>query len=95
MKESIKRATNNAKKEDLLKLLETIKQLADVRRQIDSKFDEIIEVLKKSRYRDDNDPVMQKFLLLKALMTRSSKDFNDIKELVNSMEDIIKKEADD
>ena len=84
MKEEIKRATNNAKKDDLLELLSTISQLVEVRKHINKKFDEIVEVLKKSKYADEED-VMRKFQLLRAKMQRSSGELGDLNELIDSI----------
>lgn len=92
MKESIKRAMNGASEEQLLNLLDTIKQLVDVRRQINSKFDEIVETIEKSPYKDD-EALMQKFHRISKLMK-----FNDgaqIEEIINSLKDELqKREAD-
>ena len=93
MKEEIKRATNNAKKDDLLELLSTISQLVEVRKHINKKFDEIVEVLKKSKYADEED-VMRKFQLLRAKMQRSSGELGDLNELIDSIREDIQKEAD-
>jgi tRNA C32,U32 (ribose-2'-O)-methylase TrmJ len=93
MKEEIKRATNNAKKDDLLELLSTISQLVEVRKNINKKFDEIVEVLKKSKYADEED-VMRKFQLLRAKMQRSSGELGDLNELIDSIRKDIQKEAD-
>ena len=93
MKEEIKRATNNAKKNDLLELLSTISQLVEVRRHINKKFDEIIEVLKKSKYAGKED-VMKKFQLLRTEMQHSSGKLGDLNELINSIKKDIQKEAD-
>lgn len=93
MKEEIKRATNNAKKDDLLELLSTISQLVEVRKHINKKFDEIVEVLKKSKYADEED-VMRKFQLLRAKMQRSSGELGDLNELIDSIRKDIQKEAD-
>ena len=93
MKEEIKRATNNAKKDDLLELLSTISQLVEVRKHINRKFDEIVEVLKKSKYADEED-VMRKFQLLRAKMQRSSGELGDLNELIDSIREDIQKEAD-
>lgn len=92
MKEEIKRATNNAKKDDLLKLLSTISQLVEVRKHINKKFDEIVEVLKKSKYADEED-VMRKFQLLRSKMQRSSGELGDLNELIDSIRKDIQKEA--
>ena len=93
MKEEIKCATNNAKKDDLLKLLSTISQLVEVRKHINKKFDEIVEVLKKSKYADEED-MMRKFQLLRAKMQRSSGELGDLNELIDSIRKDIQKEAD-
>lgn len=93
MKEEIKRATNNAKKDDLLELLSTISQLVEVRKHINKKFDEIVEVLKKSKYADEED-VIRKFRLLRAKMQRSSGELGDLNELIDSIRKDIQKEAD-
>lgn len=93
MKEEIKRATNNEKKDDLLELLSTISQLVEVRKHINKKFDEIVEVLKKSKYADEED-VMRKFQLLRAKMQRSSGELGDLNELIDSIRKDIQKEAD-
>ena len=92
MKEEIKRATNNAKKDDLLELLSTISQLVEVRKHINKKFDEIVEILKKSKYADEED-VMRKFQLLRAKMQRSSGELGNLNELINSIKKDIQKEA--
>ena len=93
MKEEIKCATNNAKKDDLLKLLSTISQLVEVRKHINKKFDEIVEVLKKSKYADEED-VMRKFQLLRVKIQRSSGELGDLNELIDSIRKDIQKEAD-
>ena len=93
MKEEINCATNNAKKDDLLKLLSTISQLVEVRKHINKKFDEIVEVLKKSKYADEED-MMRKFQLLRAKMQRSSGELGDLNELIDSIRKDIQKEAD-
>ena len=93
MKEEIKRATNNAKKDDLLELLSTISQLVEVRKHINKKFDEIVEVLKKSKYADEED-VIRKFQLLRTKMQRSSGELGDLNELIDSIRKDIQKEAD-
>ena len=92
MKEEIKCATNNAKKDDLLKLLSTISQLVEVRKHINKKFDEIVEVLKKSKYADEED-VMRKFQLLRVKM-QGSGELGDLNELIDSIRKDIQKEAD-
>ena len=90
MKEKIKRATNNANKDDLLELLSTISQLVEVRKHINKKFDEIVEVLKKSKYADEED-VMRKFQLLRVKM-QGSGNLRDLNELIDSIRNIIKEE---
>lgn len=92
MKEEIKRATNNAKKDDLLELLSTISQLVEVRKHINKKFDEIVELLKKSKYADE-EAVMRKFQLLRVKM-QGSGDLRDLNELIDSIRKDIQKEAD-
>ena len=92
MKEEIKRATNNAKKDDLLELLSTISQLVEVRKNINKKFDEIVEVLKKSKYADE-ESVMRKFQLLRVKM-QGSGELRDLNELIDSIRKDIQKEAD-
>ena len=89
MKEKIKRATNNANKDDLLELLSTISQLVEVRKHINKKFDEIVEVLKKSKYADEED-VMRKFQLLRVKM-QGSGNLRDLNELIDSIRNIFKK----
>ena len=84
MKEEIKRAVDNAKKDDLLELLSTISQLVEVRKHINKKFDEIVEILKKSKYADEED-VMRKFQMLRAKMQRSSGELGDLNELIDSI----------
>ena len=92
MKEEIKRATNNAKKDDLLELLSTIGQLAEVRKHINKKFDEIIEALKKSEYASE-EYIIIKFQLLRDKMQRSSGELGNLNELINSIKKDIQKEA--
>ena len=89
MKEEIKRATNNAKKYDLLELLSTISQLVEVRKNINKKFDEIVEVLKKSKYADE-EAVMRKFQLLRVKI-QGSGDLRDLNELIDSIKKDIQK----
>ena len=89
MKEEIKCATNNAKKDDLLELLSTISQLVEVRKHINKKFNEIVEVLKKSKYADEED-VMRKFQLLRVKM-QGSGNLRDLNELIDSIRNIFKK----
>ena len=92
MKEEIKRATNNAKKDDLLELLSTISQLVEVRKHINKKFNEIVEVLKKSKYADE-EAAMRKFQLLRVKM-QGSGDLRDLNELIDSIKKDFQKEVD-
>ena len=93
MKEEILRATNNATKKQLVKLLDTVEQLVKVRREVNDKFNEIVAVVKKSPYGQEPD-TMNGFYRLQRQMTWSEKDFEEIETIIASLkESINKKEA--
>lgn len=88
MKESIKRATNGASKEEIISVLNTVEELIAVRHKTNEKIDEIFELIKK-KYGDEPDTI-RKFYGIKVLMKWT--EGSEVEKLVNSLKEELNEE---
>lgn len=88
MKESIKRATNGASKEEIISVLNTVEELIAVRRKTNEKIDEIFKLIKK-KYGDKSDTI-RKFYGIKVLMKWT--EWSKVEKLVNALKEELNEE---